>query len=109
MFKSKLCLQVSAVKVKILSQPVYGRIVNYRIGIRTQASHECLIQFTEVTSATQAGQLIGQKVVWRGENKTLSGKIVHVHGKNGALRVKFKKGVPGQAIGARIELVAQKP
>jgi large subunit ribosomal protein L35Ae len=91
-----------------LSQPVYGRIVNYRIGIRTQMSRECLIQFTDVVSAGQAGQLVGQKVVWKGENKKFIGKIVGFHGKNGAVRVKFKKGVPGQALGTTVELVGQR-
>jgi large subunit ribosomal protein L35Ae len=105
MLKSKLCLKVSAAKVKVMPQPVYGRIMNYRIGIRTQMSRECLIQFTNVVSAARAGQLIGRKVVWKGENKKLIGKIVGFHGKNGAVRVKFKKGVPGQALGTTVELV----
>ena len=91
--------------MKLLSQPVYGRIMNYRIGIRTQMSRECLIQFTDVVSAAQAGQLMGQKVVWKGENKKFIGKIVGFHGKKGAVRVKFKKGVPGQALGTTVELV----
>jgi large subunit ribosomal protein L35Ae len=94
--------------VKVLSQPVYGRIVNYRIGIRTQMSRECLVQFADVVSAAQAGQLVGKKVVWKGENKKFIGKIVGFHGKNGAVRVKFKKGVPGQALGTTVELVGQR-
>jgi len=88
-----------------LSEPVYGRITNYRIGIRTQSSRECLIQFAGVDSAAQAGPLIGQKVVWNGENKKLVGKILGFHGKSGAVRAKFKKGVPGQALGTTVELV----
>ena len=79
--------------------------MNYRIGIRTQMSHECLIQFTGVVSPAQAGQLLGKKVLWRGSKKELAGKIVGFHGKNGAVRVKFKKGLPGQAIGTSVELV----
>jgi large subunit ribosomal protein L35Ae len=94
--------------VEVLSQPVYGRIVNYRIGIRTQMSRECLIQFADSVSAAQAGQLVGQRVVWKGENKKHIGKIVGFHGKNGAVRVKFKKGVPGQALGTIVELVGQR-
>jgi large subunit ribosomal protein L35Ae len=109
MFKSKLRPPLSATKVNTLSQPVIGRIVNYRIGIRTQASHECLIQFTHLTSASQAGQLIGQKVVWKGEKKSFNGIILGAHGKNGALRARFKKGVPGQALGTTVELVSKKP
>ena len=91
--------------MKFLSEPVYGRITNYRIGIRTQSSRECLIQFAGVDSAAQAGPLIGQKVVWNGENKKLVGKILGFHGKSGAVRAKFKKGVPGQALGTTVELV----
>jgi large subunit ribosomal protein L35Ae len=89
----------------ILSQTIYGRIMNYRIGIRTQMSNECLIQFTNVPSTAEAGQLIGRKVIWKGKKKQFIGKIVGFHGKTGTVRAKFKKGVPGQAIGAVVELV----
>jgi large subunit ribosomal protein L35Ae len=91
--------------VKVLSQPVYGRITNYRIGIRTQSSRECLIKFNGVDSAAQAGSLMGQKVVWKGANKTLVGKITCLHGKSGTVRAKFKKGVPGQALGTTVEVI----
>jgi len=79
--------------------------MNYRIGIRTQMSRECLIEFTDVGTAVKAGQLLGRKVVWKNENRKLIGKIVGFHGKNGAVRVRFKKGVPGQALGTAVELV----
>jgi len=91
--------------VEVLSQPVYGRITNYRIGNSTQFSRECLIQFAGVDSVAQAGHLMGQEVVWKGENKKLIGKIVGFHGKNGVVKVKFRKGVPGQALGTTVELV----
>jgi len=87
-----------------MSQPVCGRILNYRIGIRTQHSRECLIHFNGVDSAAQAGCLLGQKVVWKGGKKKIIGKIVSFHGKNGTVRVKFRKGVPGQALGTTVEL-----
>ena len=94
--------------MKILSQPVYGRIVNYRIGIKTQVTSECLIHFPQVNSVAETGKLIGKKVVWRGINKNLTGKIVGFHGRNGVLRVRFKKGLPGQAIGTTVELLSKK-
>lgn len=66
---------------------------------------ECLIQFAHVNSASLAGQLIGRKVVWKeGENKFI-GKIVGLHGKRGLVRAKFRKGVPGQALGTNVQLV----
>ena len=79
--------------------------MNYRTGIKAQMPRECLVQFTDVVSAATAGQLIGQKVVWKGEKKKHTGRIVSLHGKNGIVRVRFKKGVPGQALGTKVELV----
>lgn len=89
----------------ILSQPVYGRIMNYRIGIRTQLSRECIVQFSGTVTFANAGQLVGRKVIWTSKNKKFIGKIIDLHGKNGSVRVRFKKGVPGQALGTRVELI----
>jgi len=88
-----------------LSQPIYGTIVNYRIGIGTQKPKECLIQFAHVNSASLACQLINRKVVWKQGNIKLMGKIAGSHGKKGVIKVKFQKGVPGQALGTTVELV----
>jgi len=88
-----------------LSQPIYGTIVNYRIGIKTQKPKECLIQFAHVNSASLAGQLINRKVVWKQGDSKLMGKIAGSHGKKGVVKVKFQKGVPGQALGTTVELV----
>jgi large subunit ribosomal protein L35Ae len=91
--------------VKNLSQSVYGTILNYRIGIRTQTPKECLIQFAHVNSISLASQLIGRKVVWKDNNNKFIGKIVGLHGKKGVVRAKFRKGVPGTALGTAVELV----
>jgi large subunit ribosomal protein L35Ae len=87
-----------------LSQKTYGRITNYRIGIRTQTPKECLIEFKGVTSAGLAGHLVGRKVTWKGKNKIHVGKVVGPHGGNGMVKVRFRRGVPGQAIGTIVEL-----
>ncbi len=89
-----------------MSQPSYGRITNYRKGIRTQTSHECLIQFDAETAYTQAGGILGKRVLWTDGKTTLYGKVAGFHGKNGVVVVKFKKGVPGQAIGTTVQLVS---
>jgi len=66
---------------------------------------ECLIQFAHVNSVSLAGQLIGRKVVWKAGKNKFIGKIVSLHGKKGVVRAKFRKGVPGQALGTTVELV----
>lgn len=88
-----------------MSLPIYGTILNYRIGIGTQNPNECLIQFAHVKSSGLAGQLFNRKVVWKQGAVKLVGKIAGAHGKNGIVVVKFKKGVPGQALGTTVELI----
>jgi len=90
--------------VNILAQKVHGRITNYRTGIREQTSNECLIEFENVNSASLASKLVGQKVTWTNGTTKLVGKIRGPHGKNGIVRVRFVRGVPGQAIGSIVEL-----
>jgi large subunit ribosomal protein L35Ae len=92
--------------VNILAQRVNGRIVNYRIGIRAQMSKECLIQFENVDSAALAGQLIGRKVIWKKGNSKHAGKVAGLHGRKGMVRVRFTRGVPGQALGTTVELAS---
>ena len=90
----------------ILSQKVYGRITNYRTGPKSQTSKECLIEFVGVNSDGIAGKLVGQKVTWRNETKSMIGRIMGAHGRNGIVTVRFKHGVPGQAIGTIVELMS---
>jgi large subunit ribosomal protein L35Ae len=89
-----------------LSQPVYGRIMNYRIGPRTQTSKECLIEFISSDSDKRVETRIGQKVLWKSGKNELNGRIVGFHGRNGVVRARFNKGVPGQALGTFVELVS---
>jgi large subunit ribosomal protein L35Ae len=92
--------------VNILAQKVHGRITNYRTGIREQTSNECLIEFENITSASLASKLVGQKVTWTNGTTKLIGKVRSPHGKNGMVRVRFVRGVPGQAIGSVVELIS---
>jgi large subunit ribosomal protein L35Ae len=92
--------------VGILSQKVFGRITNFRTGPKSQTPKECLIQFTGIDTAGLAGKLVGQKVTWKNETNSKIGKIASTHGRNGMVIVKFKHGVPGQAIGTIVELMS---
>jgi large subunit ribosomal protein L35Ae len=88
-----------------MAQQVVGVIVNYRAGPKTQRPKECIIQFSHVKSVSEAGRLVGRKVAWKyGRNKFV-GKIVALHGRKGLVRARFRRGVPGQALGTAVELV----
>jgi len=79
---------------------VVGLILNYRIGRKTQDPRQCLIKVMGV-EPSDANRMIGSKVGWPVDDPKIYGKIVGVHGRTGTLRVRFNRGVPGQALGAR--------
>ena len=88
-----------------MSASVKGVIINYRIGPKTQRPKECLLKFPGVKSISEASQLLGRKVAWPiGERKCI-GKIVALHGRNGVVRARFRKGVPGEALGDCVEII----
>ena len=91
--------------VTFMSQPVYGTIVNYRIGIRTQMPKWCLIQILGENTVSKAGQLVGRKMILRFGKNSFIGRIMGLHGNKGVVKVKFQSGIPGQALGARVELL----
>jgi large subunit ribosomal protein L35Ae len=82
-----------------------GVVVSYSRGPRTQKPKECLIQFSGVKSPSEAGQLIGRKVAWPVGKKKCIGKIVSLHGKKGLVKARFRKGIPGNALGSLAEII----
>jgi len=88
-----------------MSQPICGTITSFRVGIRTQMPKWCLVRFGDAGSVSKSGQFIGRKVVWTQGKKKLIGEIISLHGKKGVVTVKFRKGVPGWAIGTTVELM----
>ncbi len=88
--------------------PAYleGVIINYRRGPRTQRSRECLVGFPNVKSRSEANRLIGRRVAWTdGKKNMIVGTIVSPHGNKGLVRVRFRRGLPGQALGMPVRIV----
>jgi len=82
-----------------------GVIMSYRIGPKTQKPKEYILRFPGIESVGEAAHLIGRKVAWPIGKHEARGKIVALHGKNGIVRARFKKGVPGQALGSLVEII----
>jgi large subunit ribosomal protein L35Ae len=106
MFKSETCVRRLLQWWMFMSQPVYGTIVNYRIGIRTQMPKWCLVQIVGENSVSKAGQLVGRRIILKFGENIFVGRIMSLHGKKGVVTVRFRRGVPGDAIGARVEVVS---
>ncbi len=82
-----------------------GVIQNYRRGPKSQRNQECLIKVLGVESC-DSSRFVGWKVGWPLIESRLTGIILKTHGKTGSLRVKFKKGLPGQALGTKVKITS---
>lgn len=82
-----------------------GLIVNYRTGPKTQSPKEYILQFPNIKSCGEAARLIGRKVAWPVGERRIRGKIVALHGGNGLVRARFKRGLSGHALGTQVEII----
>ena len=82
-----------------------GIVVNFRRGRKRYTPRHYIIQVDGVKDKKKASSLIGKTVSWKSEaGKVLEGKIVATHGNKGVVRAIFAVGLPGQAIGGRVEI-----
>jgi len=88
-----------------MSESLTCFIVSYRKGPKTQRSKECVLKFSNVKSSREAARLIGRKIAWPVGERKIRGKIVALHGKRGLVKVRFRKGVPGKALGTPVEII----
>lgn len=84
---------------------LHGFVVGYRAGLKTQRPKECILQFPDIKSSSGAARLIGRRVAWPVGERKIRGKIVALHGKGGLVRARFRKGMPGQALGTSVEII----
>ncbi|HJN56822.1 MAG: 50S ribosomal protein L35ae [Candidatus Woesearchaeota archaeon] len=82
-----------------------GTIANFRSGRHTQNTSHMIISINEVTDREKAAALVGKNVSWKSPaGKEIKGKVASAHGNNGAIRVIFETGMPGQSLGNKIEI-----
>jgi large subunit ribosomal protein L35Ae len=84
-----------------------GVISHFRGSYRRRKGNQLIIVVTGVDSEEKANSVVGKSVVWTapGKNKTqIKGKVSAVHGRNGAVRVIFERGLPGQSLGTQVTL-----
>jgi len=81
-------------------------ISNFRMGRHTQTNNQMIVIAEGVDDKEKAAKLIGKHVVWKSPaDKEIKGEIRSAHGNKGALRVLFETGMPGQAIGQKVEII----
>ena len=75
-----------------------GVILGYQRGPNEQYPNYVLVRVAR--DYKEACRLIGHKVVYKDKwGNEYIGKVVRAHGKNGVVVVRFRRNIPGQAIG----------
>ena len=83
-------------------------IINYRRGRKTQTTNQMIIEVENIKKIEDAKKLVGKKVEFicdGKDKKKILGEIRNIHGNNGALRVLFERGMPGQSIGRTLKIL----
>ena len=82
-----------------------GVISNFRCGRHTKSENQMILIVCGVDRRDKTKDLIGKEVIWKSPaGKEIKGKVVSAHGNKGAVCVSFEKGMPGQAIGQKVEI-----
>ena len=82
-----------------------GVIVNYRGSHKTQHPNQMIVKVNDYDNKEKASELLSKTVIWTSPaGKEIKGSILKEHGNKGAVRVKFEKGLPGQAIGTKVKV-----
>ncbi len=78
----------------------------YRGSHKTQDTKRMIIQPEGSTSKETAAKLVGKKAIWSTpKGNKIEGIITKPHGGKGAVLVRFdEKGLPGQALGTKLEI-----
>jgi len=68
----------------------------YKTSGKNKAVREYIVSFPGIDSVDKAKLLIGKQVEYRDDNLRVKGSIVATHGVRGRVRVRFRKGLPGE-------------
>ena len=59
-----------------------------------------------IDSKEKASALVGKQAVYKTEaQKEIKGEVRSAHGNKGAVRILFEKGMPGQSLSRKVEIV----
>ncbi|MFB6470903.1 MAG: 50S ribosomal protein L35ae [Vulcanisaeta sp. AZ3] len=72
-------------------------------------ARDAIVIIPGVESNIDAARFLGAKVVWRSRAGTeIIGNVLKIWGKHGQLLVRFRRGLPGQALGDYVYLIPYK-
>ena len=81
-----------------------GTVTAFRQSKFKQDSYQTIVQMASVDVAAKA---VGARAVWlREDGLRIQGRVVARHGSKGAVRVRWNRGFPPQALGSQVKILA---
>ena len=68
----------------------------YKTSGKNKAVREYIVSFPGIDSIDKAKLLVGKQVEYRDGDLKIKGSIIAAHGVRGKVRVRFRKGLPGE-------------
>ena len=89
---------------------MHGTLLSFRRGKHTMRGNQLLLEIPDCDSREKAKTFVGRTVVWvsparTGKGKEIRGTITNLHGGNGVLRVRFSRGLPGEALRNTVKIL----
>jgi large subunit ribosomal protein L35Ae len=82
-----------------------AKILNFRGGLHTKYDNQMILEIKGVDNKDKTQKIIGKTITWTSPSgKHINGKISNAHGNKGIVRAIFERGMPGQAIGTKVEV-----
>jgi len=86
-----------------LEKPIKGVLTNFQRGTVSQNQQHGLIQLEGVSTVAEAAKFIGRTVILHiSEERKSQGRVVALHGRNGALRVRFRRSLAAEALAKEV-------
>jgi ribosomal protein L35AE/L33A len=83
--------------------PMSGTVTAFRQSKFKQDSYQTIV---DVADPKQAEKLLGARVEWlRADGLRILGRVVARHGRRGAVRVRWDRGFPSQALGTQVKFL----
>lgn len=79
------------------------KIVSYRRGRKTQRVNQAIAEITGSNDRETAKKYVGQKVEIKFSKTSIKGVVTAPHGNSGRVVVRFRRGLPGQAINSELK------
>ncbi len=80
--------------------------MNFRSSVKRQKDNQMIVMVENIDSKEKTSQIVGKEVLYTTEGgKEIKGKITFAHGNKGAVRVLFERGMPGQSISKKVDII----